>query len=176
MYRDAPSPPPAAEASLAPLPSPTRAPRRSAFEPLPHLPDAGHFAGLIERQLASCRRFGGSLAVLVIAPAEPLLPPQLAQRLLHVVGQRLRARVRASDQVVRIGDDRFGVVLLDAGEAQAAVVHARLDRMLRGPYGIDNQLIGFLPRLGHAAFSGGATGGDALVRLATPSSEVLEAP
>lgn len=119
----------------------------------------------VERLLAKCRRYGDSLALLVIATAVAP-PPALAGRLLELVGLRLRARVRGSDAVMRIGTEHFGVVLLHGGDARAHVVRTRLNRVLRGPYTLDGQSLEFAPELGCAVYPRQASDGEALVSAA----------
>ena len=65
-------------------------------------------------------------------------------RLLQVVGGRLRAAVRPSDCVARLGGDEFAVLLEDAVSADAAIATAnRLLEVLRAPTDIEGrQVIG----------------------------------
>ena len=65
-------------------------------------------------------------------------------RLLQVVGARLRAAVRPSDCVARLGGDEFAVLLEDAVSADAAIATAnRLLEVLRAPIDIEGrQVIG----------------------------------
>lgn len=84
--------------------------------------------------------------------------------LLQAMGQRLRHRVRATDSVLQHGSAGFVVLLVDAGEAAAAGVCARLDEVLRGPYRLDGGYAGPRQlRLGHALL--GRDGFDAAVLL-----------
>ena len=135
MVRTAPAETPASD---------TSAQRPVASEALPCLPDLEHFVPLLNRQLGICRRNGRRLSTLLIE-ADPetgsgagQLPHQ-RPLLLQAFGARLRSRVRASDAVCRIGDQRFGVVLIGAGRPEADVVLKRLQQLLWGPYSIDGQ-------------------------------------
>lgn len=127
------------------MPSQLPGAKRQALGPsLPEVSDLEHFAPLLNRQLGFCRRGGHRLALLLIeVDAESGVAAELSEsgrhQLMQAVGARLRARVRESDMVCRIGDRRFGVVLMDAGRIEADVVRTRLHKQLWGPYSIDER-------------------------------------
>ncbi|RVT49782.1 hypothetical protein [Rubrivivax albus] len=97
--------------------------------------------GWREPRAGRCRRLGRSTRLLRVAvtpatvPGHPLEAPVLA-RLVAACAHRLRASVRATDHVARIGEHGMAVLLDDAG-AQAAA--DRLVRVCQGPYRIDDQ-------------------------------------
>jgi GGDEF domain-containing protein len=64
-------------------------------------------------------------------------PPEAREQLMQALSARLRNRVRATDQVMQVGDHGFAVLLLAAGAAEAAIVEQRLRHLLAGPYGVD---------------------------------------
>ena len=138
--------------------------RAGASEPLHCVPDLEHFVPLLNRQLGMCRRGGSRLSALLIEPdpeADAGGGQVSVQRqlLLRTFGARLRSRVRASDTVCRIGDKRFGVVLMGAGRHQANVVLKRLHQLLRGPYSIDGQLLSLTLQTGVAVYGESCTTG-----------------
>jgi predicted signal transduction protein with EAL and GGDEF domain len=157
MYQQAPAadPGPVPE-RLAPV---KPAPRQSL--PLQVLPDLSHFVALIGRELPGCRRLGTRPAVLLV-----VLDSQPAAALLEAVGARLRARVRASDLVVQLGEEGFGVLLLGAARADVPAVQTRLQRALNGPYALDEGLQNVRLRIGAAAHPEGVVSAAELVRAA----------
>ncbi|RZL39081.1 MAG: diguanylate cyclase, partial [Rubrivivax sp.] len=74
------------------------------------------------------------------------------ENLLLVASQRLRNRVRGTDEVVRVGDGNFAVLLLAAGAQEAELVERRLRQALRGAYGVDGRSMHLHVRLGTAVF------------------------
>ncbi|MGA2520524.1 MAG: bifunctional diguanylate cyclase/phosphodiesterase [Acidimicrobiales bacterium] len=56
--------------------------------------------------------------------------------LLRQVGPRLSLAVRDADLLVRLGGDELGVVLMDAGAADAALVAQRIEAQLTEPFGL----------------------------------------
>ncbi|MCV2367994.1 diguanylate cyclase domain-containing protein [Roseateles oligotrophus] len=104
------------------------------------LPNLQGFAKLVGRELNQGRRFGTRPAVLLmdVAVHEPLgapaAPSQHALALLDALGARLRSRVRGTDVVARIGEQRFGVVLQNVERANVYVIQERLEKVLGGAY------------------------------------------
>lgn len=158
------------------LPKP---PRQSPALWVPRVDSLAEFGLMISRQLTQCRRFGGQLSVLWLE-AEPVTPlphaPVAAEAapvegtgaalptredLMTAVGRRLRSRVRGTDMVLQVGETSFAVLLLDAGIAEAHLVHDRLSAALAGPYGVDEATLQVRLQMGLAAFpEGGSRGTD----------------
>lgn len=143
-----------------------------ACEPLV-LPDARHFAAVVSRELAQCRRFGkGGLSVLLIdAWAHPPLGEPLSaegqQRLRQAVAARLRARVRGSDVVATLGEQqRLAVILMNAGRKESDLVQERLHKALGGPYGVEDRHLYMRLLMGAAAYPGAGGSGEELVSAA----------
>lgn len=138
--------------------------RKAAQAELPRVQGLSQFAVLLERQLGECRRHGLRAAVLLLeveladAPASaaaadgPGAQGRAQEALLQALGTRLRARVRGSDVVARVGERQFGVVLVDAGRDEAETVRARLHKALCGPYGVETQRLYALLRMGRAVY------------------------
>lgn len=115
--------------------------RRLAHVPtLPEVDDLPHFAALLNRQLGQSRRSRSRLALILIeVDADAGWTAAERAQLLLAVGTRLRARVRDSDLVCRVGEMRFGLVLTDAGRSEAEVVRTRLRKQLWGSYSIEDR-------------------------------------
>lgn len=82
------------------------------------LPNRASFLLMLQLALARARRDAGSLALLMIdldkfKPVNDALGHHAGDQLLSAVGARLRASIRKSDVVARIGGDEFMVVLND---------------------------------------------------------------
>lgn len=111
----------------------------------------------VSRHLARCRRHGGRLSVLWLE-ALPQVRPGSAwpagarQAMMKALSRRLRNRVRGSDEVLQVGEDSFAVMLLLAGQAEAAVVEERLRQALKGSYGVDGLLMHSDLNIGSASF------------------------
>ncbi|MFY8119330.1 MAG: diguanylate cyclase domain-containing protein [Roseateles sp.] len=141
--------------------------RQAAQAELPRVQGLSQFAVLLERQLGECRRHGLRAAVLLLevelagapasaaaadGPGGPGAQGRAQDALLQALGTRLRARVRGSDVVARVGERQFGVVLVDAGRDEAETVRARLHKALCGPYGVETQRLYALLRMGRAVY------------------------
>ena len=144
--------------ACSPVERPTQRAQLQLLEDLPQ------FSALLDRQLGHCRRHGARATVLLItvdpqaggaeAPSTAVL-----KGLLQAIGARLLGRVRGSDVVAQVGERRFGLVLMDAGRAEADVVRARLHKALCGPYGVDEQRLYVALRMGAAVYrEAGMTG------------------
>jgi len=149
---------------------------------VPRVDSLAEFGLMISRQLTQCRRFGGQLSVLWleaepatplaeaprVADAAPMAPgsdavaaPPTREDLMTAVGRRLRSRVRGTDMVLQVGETSFSVLLLDAGIAEAQLVHDRLSVALGGPYVVDEAPLQVHLQMGLAAFpEGGSRGTD----------------
>jgi len=155
----------------APICGPLQPPRLAQLSDLPQLADTAELAALVGRQLASCRRYGTRLAVLVIAvdalaQRHGVLEAPVMKALLQAMGARLRGRLRGTDLVAQLGEQGFGVVLLGAASADVPAVQARLRKALSGPYGIEEQLLYVGLRIGAAAYPEVSVSGLDLVRAA----------
>lgn len=104
----------------------------------------------ITRRRAQCRRARSPLALLQLqlldlTQWEQRLGPAPVRGLCGEVGQRLKHRVRDTDEVLLLGEGRYAVLLPGAAPADAAVVEARLREVLAAPYRIGPLLL--TPRL-----------------------------
>jgi diguanylate cyclase (GGDEF)-like protein len=136
---------------------PPAPPRGSIAPPLPCVDFLNAYNLRASRLLAQCRREGGQLALLwievaVLAPPGRMVGEAEREGLIHTASQRLRNRVRSSDEVQRVGERAFAVMLLKAGVDEAALVEQRLLQALRGTYGVEGQLTQLALRIGTAVF------------------------
>jgi GGDEF domain-containing protein len=104
----------------------------------------------LTRRRAQCRRVRSPLALLQLqlmdlAQWEQRLGAAPVRGLCGELGQRLKHRVRDTDEVLLLGDGRYAVLLPGAAPAEAAVVEARLREALAAPYRIGPLLLA--PRL-----------------------------
>lgn len=93
----------------------------------------------ITRRRVQCRRVRSPLAllqlrVLDLTRWEQRLGAASVRGLCGEVGQRLKHRVRDTDEVLVLGDGRYAVLLPGAAPAEAAMVEARLRAALAEPY------------------------------------------
>lgn len=138
---DASTLPPATAPAWPALP-----PRVPPPGPVAELPDRAAVAAWAAPRLGRLRRAGRPCQLLRVtvtplaADGDGGLPDAATcAQLLAACAHRLRARVRATDQVARVGDDGFAVLLDGATPAGAQVAAARLTRACEGPYGIGDR-------------------------------------
>ena len=86
-------------------------------------------------------------------------------RLLQVVGERLRAAVRPTDCVARLGGDEFAILLEDVSGPSVAIAAAdRLLELLRQPIELEGQQRIALASIGIAVAGATTTSPDGLLR------------
>ena len=136
---------------------PPTAARGCFSAPLPRMDSLAALSLRLSRQFAQCRREGGQLALLWLEmdvlerPGSPL-DEEARDDLIQAVSQRLRNRVRGGEEVLRMGDQCFAVLLMAAGTGEADVAERRLLQTVRGNYGVDDQLMQVGVRIGVAVF------------------------
>jgi GGDEF domain-containing protein len=86
-------------------------------------------------------------------------PPELERRVRDEVAHRIRARIRATDRLLRESERDACVLLPAGGDGAAQRVVERFVRALNGPYSIGSQLVRVRVRVGSAVHP--AHGGDA---------------
>jgi GGDEF domain-containing protein len=101
-------------------------------DPLTSLPNRALFGDRLRQALVRRDLLGGSLAVMFLDVDDFKTINDTAghgagDRLLMVVGDRLRAVVRPADTVARLGGDEFAIVLEDADEQSADVRGTAID-------------------------------------------------
>jgi len=127
-------------------------------DPLTGLPNLTLFGDRLKQGLAQARRHGWRLAVLFIdldgfKGINDGLGHAVGDRVLKVVGQRLRSGIRAGDTVCRRSGDEFLVLLLEAGDETTI---ARLAAMMRAavaePLGLEGAEVSVQMSIGIAVF------------------------
>ncbi len=138
--------------------STTHAARHSTgAEPLPQVASFAALGMQLARQLAQCRRVGERMTMLwleldVLPGPEASAPFELNDALLQAAGQRLRHRVRSTDEVVQVGQQGFAVLLKAAGAEEARLLEQRLKHALTGAYSVDEGRMYIGISLGLATF------------------------
>jgi diguanylate cyclase (GGDEF)-like protein len=108
-------------------------------DPLTGLPNRTLFNDRAQIALARLRRHGGSLAVLFLdldrfKPVNDGLGHAAGDRLLVLVGQRLRSLLRTTDTAARFGGDEFTILCEDVDEAAARAVAERIVAAFNEPF------------------------------------------
>jgi GGDEF domain-containing protein len=120
-------------------------------------PDQPEVLGVIERHLSQCRRYGQPLAVLSIGiervctlEGRPMEGQESA--VSHELWNRLRARTRAKDSVVRLAGLEFGVMLPGCRPKDAPGTRQRLAVTLGGVYALGSEPVIASVSIGLASF------------------------
>ncbi|HKX38507.1 MAG TPA: GGDEF domain-containing protein, partial [Burkholderiales bacterium] len=121
--------------------------------------------------LARSRRSGAHLAVLYLdidrfKEANDRFGHSVGDALLREFAARLRACLRATDTVARVGGDEFVVVLEDLAEpAYAELVAAKILEAMRAPMRLEDRELSVTTSIG-VAYGNGASDGAELLKLA----------
>ena len=110
------------------------------------LPNRTNLMARLDDAIKLARRSGKPLAVMSLdldrfKDVNDSFGPKVGDRLLRIVGERLKTCLRETDTVARLGGDEFTVILLDLARAEhAAEVAAKLNEAVTRPaYVIDGQ-------------------------------------
>lgn len=144
-------------AQLADQAMPSVSRNSSTATPLPCVESFAALGLQLSRQLAQCRRVGERMAMLWVevewlTGQDAAGSVEIDGGLLQAAGQRLRHRVRGTDEVVQVGKQGFAVLLKSAGQAEANVVEQRLKQALTGAYGVAERRLYLGVSLGMATF------------------------
>ncbi len=146
-----------------------KAKRPAQMFPIPRLESLEEFGSQLRRQIILCVSTGERSVVMVVAADTPSAGNRRAE-LLTTFGARLRSRVRATDLVVRIGDE-FGVFLQGDAAPHALMIRERLRVTLQGGYNFDEATLQARPRFGVASHPGTVISGVDLVMGAAAGME-----
>ena len=145
--------------------------RGSMVDPPARVDSPAAYGLRVSRQFAQCRRAGAQLALLWIEvdlleqPGSAISDEQ-RDSVLQTVSLRLRNRVRGTDDVQRVGERGFAVLLLSARANEAEIAEQRLLQALRGAYGFDARIMQVGVRMGTAVFPEAGRNGAELVEAA----------
>src|SRR4051794_30701518 len=97
--------------------------RQATTDDLTGLPNRRHLDRSLQRRLEAAKVRGASLALLLIdldgfKELNDTLGHRAGDLVLEQIGPRLRAVLRAGDELARLGGDEFAVVLSDADDAE----------------------------------------------------------
>lgn len=102
--------------------------------------------------------------------------PAIGDRALQWVAQTLRAHVRSTDVVARVGGDRFAVLLPDADARVARRTAERLLQALRAPAVVEGVQVRVWPRCGAAVLGRSRAGATELFRAAESALDRAKSP
>ena len=111
-------------------------------DPLTGLPNRLLFQDRLRQAMARCRRDRTLLAVVLVdldkfKEVNDAFGHRVGDDVLKQVGERMRAALRESDTVARIGGDEFALVLSDLPDAEAAALIAdKISSQLDRPFGL----------------------------------------
>jgi diguanylate cyclase (GGDEF)-like protein len=139
-------------------------------DPLTGLPNRTLFTERIRHTLAIARRTRAPFAIVVLDLdrfkfVNDTLGHAVGDRVIVEVGKRLRATVRDSDTVARVGGDEF-VLLLQGGEEAARGITARIIEAMKEPMRHQDQPIDIGVSMGMAVYPEHGTDDVALMRHA----------
>ena len=136
------------------------------------LANRGYFREAVRRTLGYARRYGQKLAVLSInldhfERVNENLGHEAGDRLLESVAERVRACVRGSDIVARLGADDFAVLLTSLSSREGATVVARkIQESVARPHDGESGPVYVTPSIGVSVFPDDGETPDAVLRSA----------
>jgi diguanylate cyclase (GGDEF)-like protein len=150
----------------------SRAEYRAQHDPLTGLPNRVLFDDRLETTLARARRAEGHAAVMFLdldrfKAINDSLGHAVGNQLLQSVAKRLRATIRETDTVARMGGDEFTVLVSDVGDVEEAVAAARrLLAAFNEPHVIAGRRLHIGTSIGVAVFPEDGDDGEALLKHA----------
>ena len=125
------------------------------------LPNRAQFSEELKQAIERAERTDHALALLFLDLdrfkfVNDTLGHEIGDRLLKLVGQRIRHCVRSSDSVARLGGDEFTVLLDELPDPAAAANAAqKIERALGSPFEIEGHDIFISTSIGISLFPGG---------------------
>ncbi len=150
--------------------------RSCVTAPLPRVDSLAALGLRVSRLFAQCRRQNAQLAMLWVAVDLQMRPGEsidadARDELIDAVSQRLRHRVRGVDEVLRVGEQSFAVLLPSAGSLESDIVEQRLLQAVRGSYGMDERVVQLTVRVGRSLFPEHGRNGAELAEVARRLAE-----
>jgi diguanylate cyclase (GGDEF)-like protein len=136
------------------------------------LPNRRFFTGIAQVELAQAGRNRKKAAILFLdldrfKEINDVMGHETGDALLKQVAERLKAQVRKSDTIARIGGDEFNVLLPDLGHVEDCVVTARkIIHSLQKPYTIEGNEFQSSASIGISVYPDDADELDTLLRYA----------
>jgi diguanylate cyclase (GGDEF)-like protein len=141
-------------------------------DPLTGLPNRILLHDRIGQAIERARRFGGKVAVFMVdldsfKHINDTFGHATGDGVLVTVGVRLKAAVRATDSVIRIGGDEFVVVMSDISEPPHILTCAeKILDALQNTMDVDSHTVRTTCSVGFAVYPGSAQTSDELLALA----------
>ncbi|BEH11049.1 MULTISPECIES: EAL domain-containing protein [Geobacter] len=146
--------------------------RLAYFDPLTGLPNRALFQDRVSHALAVARREEGPVALLFLdldrfKDINDTLGHAMGDLLLTSVADRLKAHVRVSDTLARLGDDEFVVILTGArDERGVSIVAQSLLDLLTPPFDLEGKEVFISTSIGIALFPSDGEDGNVLLSRA----------
>jgi diguanylate cyclase (GGDEF)-like protein len=147
-------------------------PHLAEHDQLTRLPNRLSFHDRLSEAMARCRRQDARLALILIdldrlKEINDALGQKVGDRVLQEIGARLRAQLRASDTIARIGADQFALILPDLPDQNAiGLIASKVLASLDQPLRIDASTLHQRASLGIALFPADGEQPDDLLRKA----------
>ena len=124
----------------------------ATHDELTGLPNRAGFRRCVEEVLASREPRGALLLIDLdgFSRINEVLGYSSGDALLSQVADRLRRKLADCEAFARLGEDEFGVLLVDHGQTEIASVAARVERSLARPFLVDGVRIGVDAHIGSA--------------------------
>ena len=134
--------------------------RLATTDELTGLPNRRHFQAALEREIATARRYGSPLSLLLLdldnfKMINDTFGHSAGDEALRRVATAVDAHLRAPDLVARLGGDEFAVLLPQTTPAAARLLAARLERIVAAAV---EPPLRVSASIGMSTFTGGAAG------------------
>ncbi len=144
---------------------------RFGHDELTGLPNRDIFMDRVDRSLVLANRGHGSVALLIMGLdrftlVNDALGHGAGDRLLIEVARRLRQCIRETDTVVRLGGDKFALVMNIATMDDSVIVAEKVLSVVNEPFPMDGQDVVVTFSIGIAVYPQDASNGESLIKRA----------